>query len=146
MYRGTAHVILGSGLTIAGATFCLSFARMPYFKSLGIPCAVGMLVAVVVALTLGPAVLTVGSRFGVFDPKRLLKVRGWRRVGTAVVRWPLPILAVTCAVALVGLLTLPGYKANYNDRDVSAQLHPRQCGPSWPRIATFPRRESSRRS
>jgi len=116
MYRGTAHVILGSGLTIAGATFCLSFARMPYFQTLGVPCAVGMLAAVLVALTLGPAVLTVGSRFGLFDPKRLLKVRGWRRVGTAVVRWPLPILAVTCAVALVGLITLPGYKANYNDR------------------------------
>jgi RND superfamily putative drug exporter len=117
MYRGTAHVILGSGLTIAGATFCLSFARMPYFQTLGVPCAVGMLVAVAVALTLGPAVLTVGSRFGLFDPKRLIKVRGWRRVGTAVVRWPLPILAVTCAIALVGLLTLPGYKANYNDRE-----------------------------
>jgi RND superfamily putative drug exporter len=116
MYRGTAHVILGSGLTIAGATFCLSFARMPYFQTLGIPCAVGMLVAVLVALTLGPAVLVVGSRFGVFDPKRKLSVRGWRRVGTVVVRWPLPILAVTVAVALVGLLTLPGYKPSYDDR------------------------------
>lgn len=116
MYRGTAHVILGSGLTIAGATFCLSFTRMTYFQTLGVPCAVGMLAAVAVALTLGPAVLTVGSRFGLFDPKRKLKVRGWRRVGTAVVRWPLPILGVTLAVALVGLLALPGYRANYNDR------------------------------
>ncbi len=128
MYRGTAHVILGSGLTIAGATFCLSFARMPYFQTLGVPCAVGMLVAVAVALTLGPAVLTVGSRFGLFDPKRLLKVRGWRRVGTAVVRWPLPILAVTCAVALVGLLTLPGYKANYNDRNYLPTFIPANAG------------------
>ncbi len=117
MYRGTAHVILGSGLTIAGATYCLSFARMPYFQTLGVPCAVGMLVAVLVALTLGPAVLTAGSRFGLFDPKRKLGVRGWRRVGTAVVRWPLPILAVTLAIALIGLLALPGYKANYNDRE-----------------------------
>ncbi len=116
MYRGTAHVILGSGLTIAGATFCLSFARMTYFQTLGVPCAVGMLAAVAVALTLGPAVLTVGSRFGLFDPKRKLKVRGWRRVGTAVVRWPLPILGVTLAVALVGLLALPGYRPDYNDR------------------------------
>ncbi|NLP97994.1 MMPL family transporter, partial [Mycobacterium tuberculosis] len=33
-------------------------------QTLGIPCAVGMLVAVAVALTLGPAVLHVGSRFG----------------------------------------------------------------------------------
>jgi RND superfamily putative drug exporter len=128
MYRGTAHVILGSGLTIAGATFCLSFARMPYFQTLGVPCAVGMLVAVAVALTLGPAVLSVGSRFGVFDPKRLLKVRGWRRVGTAVVRWPLPILAVTCAVALVGLITLPGYKANYNDREYLPSFIPANQG------------------
>ncbi|SOJ53171.1 Siderophore exporter MmpL4 [Mycobacterium simulans] len=116
MYRGTAHVILGSGLTIAGATFCLKFARMPYFETLGVPCAVGMLVAVAVAMTLGPAVLHVGSRFGLFDPKRLLKTRGWRRVGTVVVRWPLPVLAATCAVALVGLLALPGYKTSYNDR------------------------------
>ncbi|GAB2994898.1 RND family transporter [Mycobacterium bourgelatii] len=116
MYRGTAHVILGSGLTIAGATFCLSFARMPYFQTLGVPCAVGMLVAVAVALTLGPAILVVGSRFGVFDPKRFLNVRGWRRVGTVVVRWPLPVLAVTFAIAMIGLLTLPGYKPSYDDR------------------------------
>jgi putative drug exporter of the RND superfamily len=116
MYRGTAHVILGSGLTIAGATFCLSFARMPYFKTLGIPCAVGMVTAVAVALTLVPAVLTVGGRFGLFDPKRKILVRGWRRIGTVVVRWPLPVLVATLAVALVGLITLPGYKASYNDR------------------------------
>ena len=37
MYRGTSHVILGSGLTIAGAVFCLSFTRLPYFQSLGHP-------------------------------------------------------------------------------------------------------------
>src|ERR1700737_4574116 len=40
MYHGTAHVILGSGLTIAGATFCLHFTRLPYFQSLGIPLAI----------------------------------------------------------------------------------------------------------
>ena len=45
MFHGTAHVVLGSGLTIAGATFCLSFTRLPYFQSLGIPLAIGMLVA-----------------------------------------------------------------------------------------------------
>lgn len=116
MYRGTSHVILGSGLTIAGATFCLNFTRMPSFQTLGVPCAVGMLIAVAVALTLGPALLSVGSRFGFFEPKRLIKVRGWRRVGTVVVRWPLPILVTTCAIAMVGLLALPGYRANYNDR------------------------------
>ena len=32
MYGGTAHVILGSGLTVAGAVFCLSFTRLPIFS------------------------------------------------------------------------------------------------------------------
>jgi RND superfamily putative drug exporter len=115
-YRGVAHVVLASGLTIAGATFCLSFCRMPYFQSIGVPCAVGMLVAVAVALTLTPAVIAVGGRFGLFDPKRKMRTQGWRRVGTAIVRWPLPILIAACGVALIGLLTLPGYKTSYNDR------------------------------
>ncbi|WP_313901589.1 RND family transporter [Mycobacterium sp. SMC-2] len=115
-FRGVAHVILGSGLTIAGATYCLGFTRLPYFQSLGIPCAVGTLVAVLAALTLGPAVLTVGSRHGLFDPRRMIEVRGWRRVGTVVVRWPAPVLAATSAVAFVGLLALAGYRTSYNDR------------------------------
>ncbi len=50
MFHGTAHVVLGSGLTIAGAMYCLSFTRLPYFQTLGVPCAVGMLVAVFAAV------------------------------------------------------------------------------------------------
>jgi putative drug exporter of the RND superfamily len=115
-YHGVAHVVLASGLTIAGATFCLSFCRMPYFQTIGVPCAVGMVVAVAVALTLVPACIVVGGRFGWFDPRRRIRTRGWRRIGTAVVRWPLPILAAACGVALIGLLTLPGYQTSYNDR------------------------------
>ncbi len=116
MYRGTAHVVLGSGLTIAGAVYCLSFTRLPYFQSLGVPAAIGILTALVAALTLAPAVLTMGSHFGAFDPKRKMRTQGWRRIGTAIVRWPGPILVVTSAVALVGLLALPGYKTNYDAR------------------------------
>jgi RND superfamily putative drug exporter len=115
-YRGIAPVVLASGLTIAGAVLCLSFTRIPIFQTIGFPCAVGMLVAVAVALTLVPAVLAVGSRFGLFDPKRRIGVRRWRRVGTAIVRWPAPILVTTLAIALIGLVTLPGYKTSYNDR------------------------------
>ncbi len=116
MFHGTAHVVLGSGLTIAGAMLCMSFTKLPYFNTLGVPCAVGTLVAVVAALTLGPAVVTIGSRFGLFEPKRAIRSRGWRRVGVVVVRWPGPILVASCALALVGLLALPGYKESYNDR------------------------------
>ena len=127
-YRGVAHVILASGLTIAGATYCLSFTRLPAFQTMGAPCALGMLVAVAVALTLVPAALTVASRFGLLDPKRTMSVRGWRRVGTAVVRWPVPIFVATCAVALVGLLALPGYQVSYKDRLYLPQDVPANIG------------------
>ena len=115
MYRGTTHVIVGSGLTIAGAVFCLYFTRLPYFQSLGIPAALGMLVALAASVTLAPAMIVVGSRFGLLEPKRPTKKYGWRRIGTAVVRWPGPILVATIAVAMIGLLALPGYKTNYDD-------------------------------
>ena len=127
-YRGVAHVVLASGLTIAGATYCLSFARLPVFQTMAAPCAVGMLVAVAVALTLIPAVITVGGRFGLLDPKRQFDVRGWRRVGTAVVRWPAPIFAATVAVTMVGLLALPGYKVSYIDRDYIPKSTPANVG------------------
>ncbi|KUI03608.1 hypothetical protein AU190_10585 [Mycolicibacterium acapulense] len=118
MFHGTAHVVLGSGLTIAGALFCLSFTRLPYFQTMGVPLAVGMVTSVIASLTLGPAIISVASRFGkVLEPKRAMRVRGWRKVGAAVVRWPGPILVATVALSLVGLLALPGYRTNYNDRN-----------------------------
>ncbi|MBV5244974.1 MMPL family transporter [Mycolicibacterium sp. PAM1] len=128
MFRGTAHVVLGSGLTIAGAMLCLSFTRLPYFQTMGVPCAVGTFVAVIAALTLGPAVIVIGSRFGLFDPKRAISSRGWRRIGVSVVRWPGPVLAATLALALVGLVTLPGYKTNYDARDYLPEDIPANVG------------------
>jgi RND superfamily putative drug exporter len=116
MYHGTAHVVLGSGLTIAGATLCLHFTRLPYFQSLGIPLAIGMFVVTIAALTLAPALLTIASRFGLLEPKRQTQTRGWRRIGTAIVRWPGPILVASTAVTMVGLLALPSYTTSYDDK------------------------------
>src|SRR5579875_625574 len=117
MYRGTGHVILGSGLTIAGATFCLRFTRLPYFQTLGVPLAIGMLVVVFAALTLGAAAVVVASHFGLLEPRRAMRIRGWRKIGAAVVRWPAPVLAATVAIALVGLITLPSYRPGYDNRN-----------------------------
>jgi RND superfamily putative drug exporter len=128
MFRGTAHIVLGSGLTVAGAVFCLSFTRLPYFQSLGIPAALGILVALFASLTLGPAVLTLGALLGIFDPKRAMRTRGWRRIGTAIVRWPAPVLAAACALALVGLLALPGYKTSYDARPYMPASAPANVG------------------
>jgi RND superfamily putative drug exporter len=115
-YRSVAPVVLGSGLTIAGATYCLSFARLPWFHTMGVPVAIGMLVVVAAGLTLGPAVLTVASRFGLLEGRRRARGRLWRRVGTAVVRWPTAILAASAVAVLIGMVALPGFKPGYNDR------------------------------
>lgn len=116
MFRGTFHIILGSGLTIAGATLCLHLARLSYFKALGIPSAIGLVIVVAGALTAAPAVVAVATRFGLLDPKSAVKVRGWRRLGTATVRWPGPVLAASLAIAIVGILIMPSMKVSYNDR------------------------------
>ena len=117
MFHGTAHVVLGSGMTIAGATFCLSFTRLPYFQTLGVPLAVGMAVG-------GVGRADVGSRD--HHRRQPLRPAGTQArhahsrlatVGAAVVRWPGPVLLATVALSLVGLLTLPGYQPNYNDRN-----------------------------
>ena len=117
MFHGTAHVVLASGLTIAGATACLHFTRLPYFQSMGFPLAIGMTIVVAAALTLGPALISIVTRFGkVLEPKGNGRARGWRRLGAATVRWPGAVLVMGIVLSMVGLLALPGYHTIYNDR------------------------------
>ncbi len=127
-YKSVAKVVLASGLTIAGAIACLRFTRLPYFQPLGVPGAVGVLVAVAVALTLIPASIALGSRFHWFDPRRTVTTHRWRRIGTAIVRWPIPIFIASTAVMLVGLLTLPGYRPSYSDQKFIPQNIPSSKG------------------
>jgi putative drug exporter of the RND superfamily len=126
--KSVAPIIVGSGLTIAGATFCLSFARLPYFSTMGAPVAIGMIVVVAIAVTLGPAVLFLGSRVGLYESKRPPQSRFWRRIGTAVVRWPAPIFVASLFVVLIGLVAIPGYKPAYNDRYYLPQDAPTNIG------------------
>lgn len=135
MYHGTAHIILGSGLTIAGAVMCLTFTRLPYFQSLGIPAGTGVLVAVVAALTLAPALGSASCRhFGLFEPARRLQTQGWRRIGTAIVRWP-------------GPWRPPYYRPDRPDRPAQLQDQLRRpratCRPARPTSATPPPRNGT---
>jgi transport protein len=115
-FRSVSPIIIGSGLTIAGAGFCLSFARLDYFHTMGPAVAIAMLFTIAAALTLGPAILTVGSLFGLFDPKRLVRGHLYRRIAASVVRWPVPILAASCAVVMIGAVFVPTYLVSYDDR------------------------------
>lgn len=115
-FRSVSPIVIGSGLTIAGAGFCLSFARLDYFHTMGPAVAIAMLFTITAALTLGPAILTVGSLFGLFDPKRMVRGHLYRRIAASVVRWPVPILAASCAVVMVGAVFVPTYRVSYDDR------------------------------
>lgn len=76
-----------------------------------------MVVVVLAGVVLMVAIISLATRFGLLEPKRAMRIRGWRKIGAAIVRWPGPILVGTIALSLVGLLTLPGYQTNYNDRN-----------------------------
>lgn len=115
-YKSVTPVILGSGLTIAGACYCLTFARLNYFHTMGPAVAISMLFTIAAALTLGPAFLTVGSLFGLFDPRSKAKAHLYRRIGTSVVRWPVPVFFASATAVLLGAIFVPTYRQNYDDR------------------------------
>src|SRR6201996_5539216 len=115
-YKGVTPIIIGSGLTIAGACYCLTFARLNYFHTMGPAVAIPMLSTIAAALTLGPAILTGGSLFGMFDPRQAAKAHVYRRIGASVVRWPVPILVASSAIVMLGAIFVPTYRQNYDDR------------------------------
>ncbi|WP_076477262.1 MMPL/RND family transporter [Williamsia sterculiae] len=113
--RGTQHIIIASGVTVAGATACMCFTRLSIFSTSGLPCTVGILVTLAAALTLGPALLAFGSSRGLFEPKPQKSVRRWRRIGTAVVRWPVAVLAASMTVLVVIILLVPTMRVSYDE-------------------------------
>ncbi|ULN48011.1 RND family transporter [Mycolicibacterium goodii] len=115
-YRSVAPIIIGSGLTIAGACYCLSLARLDYFHTMGPAVAISMLFTIAAALTLAPALLTLGSLLGLFDPTRPTRGRLYRRIATSVVRWPKPIFVASTAIVMVGAVFVPTYQVSYDDR------------------------------
>ncbi len=127
-YRSVAPIIIGSGLTIAGACYCLTFARLNYFHTMGPAVAITMLFTITAAMTLGPALLTVGSLLGLFDPKQKVKAHLYRRIAASVVRWPVPILAASSAVVLIGAIFVPTYRQNYDDRQYQPHNSPAKLG------------------
>ena len=127
-YRSVTPIIIGSGLTIAGACYCLTFARLNYFHTMGPAVAITMLFTIAAALTLGPALLTVGSLFGMFDPRSAAKAHLYRRIGASVARWPVPILAASSAVVMIGAIFVPSYRQNYDDRQYQPRSAPANLG------------------
>lgn len=114
-WRGVAPVIVGSALTIAAALSALSLAEVGMFRSAGVPCAVGVLVAMLASLTLTPALIAIAGRRGRLEPRPQTSARRWRRMGVAVARWPAPILTVSAAAIAVAALPVVGLQIGWNE-------------------------------
>jgi RND superfamily putative drug exporter len=109
MYHGTAHVILGSGLTIAGATSVCTSRGCRTSKRSAYPgdrhargCRRGT--------DHGARPADDLQSLRPVRSEAEAETRGWRAVGTAVVRWPGPDPRRVGGSGLVGLLALPSYK------------------------------------
>ncbi|OBB93692.1 RND family transporter [Mycolicibacterium peregrinum] len=118
-YRRVAPVIAGSAATIATALFCLTFAKVSFLRSAGIPSGIGVLAAMLGALTLTPALIGWFARRGWVEPRAATISHRWRRIGTAVARWPGPVLVV--AVAALVFCAVPLLGANISFAELSAQ-------------------------
>ncbi len=115
-YRATAPVLIASASTVAAALMCLAFTRNGVLRSAAIPCAVAVLFALGAALTVTPALLTLATRRGLVEPRKSKAGRRWRRVGTAVVRWPGPILITATGFLIVCALPALGLRLQYDER------------------------------
>lgn len=114
-YRSIAPVVIGSALTVSVALACLVFAHVGSFRSAGLPCAIGILATMVSALTLTPALMGLAVRRGYLEPRPSKTARRWRRVGTAVARWPGPILVAALGLTLLIALPLAGMRVGFNE-------------------------------
>ncbi|MGV0743385.1 MMPL/RND family transporter [Mycolicibacterium sp. XJ870] len=135
-YRRVAPVIAGSSATIATALFCLSFAEVSFLRSAGIPSGIGILVAMLGSLTVAPALIGWGSRRGWLEPRGSTVSRRWRRIGTAVARWPGPILVVATGFLLVCMVPLLGINVSFAELD--AQPASTESSRGYQAVQDFP--------
>ncbi|HEX9499325.1 MAG TPA: MMPL family transporter, partial [Mycobacterium sp.] len=66
----------------------MALTKVVLFRTAGLACSIGMLLAVAAALTLVPALMSILARWGLLELKGPNRSQLWRRVGVAVVRRP----------------------------------------------------------
>lgn len=112
----TSHIVLGSGLAISGATLCLTLTRLDYFRTLGPPCAMSMVIAVIGGLTLHPALIHIFSRIVKLAPPAPRANPIWRDLGTSIARWPVAMIALAALLIPLCIMGLSVYKVSYDDK------------------------------
>lgn len=122
-WRAALPAILASNITVVLTVALLLLAVQPSNRALGLSTGVGLLVALVFALTLLPALLALFGR-GLFWPfvprpgdRDKTETGIWHRIATAVVRRPAVVLAASVALLGAMALGLVGVKVGLSQTD-----------------------------
>ena len=121
-------IIVASGLTVAASCAVMSATQIVLFRTTGLPCSIGVIVAVLAALTLVPALLSILGRRGFVEPRDAATTRYWRRVGLLIVRRPAWVLAASLAILLA--LAAPAFwmSSGYDERSMQPATTPSNQG------------------
>ena len=121
-------IIVASGLTVAASCAVMSATQIVLFRTTGLPCSIGVIVAVLAALTLVPALLSTLGRRGFVEPRNEATSRYWRRVGVLIVRRPAWVLTASLAILLA--LAAPTYwmSTGYDERSMQPATTPSNQG------------------
>ncbi|WP_425436872.1 RND family transporter [Mycobacterium palustre] len=108
-------VIAASAATVAVTFLAMVFTKLEVFSSVGPAISISVLVALLCATTLMPAMLVLAGRRGWIKPRRELATRFWRVTGTRVVRRP-RIHLVGSLIVLIALASCTSVmRFNYDD-------------------------------
>jgi putative drug exporter of the RND superfamily len=113
----TAAVIVASGLTVAASCAVMAVTKVVLFRTAGLPCSLGMLIAVAASVTLVPALMALLGRHGRLEPRAGDHgARRWRRAGVRVVRRPAATLAASAVLLIVLAAHVPRMITGYDER------------------------------
>ena len=106
----------------------MSATQISLFRTTGLPCSIGIVVAVLAALTLVPALLSILGRRGFAEPRAEGSSRYWRRVGVLIVRRPGWVLAASIAILLALAAPTLWMVTGYDEREVQPASTPSNQG------------------
>ncbi len=116
--------VVFAGGTVIVALCSLVFAGIPLVTTLGYTAAISVLIAVLAAVTLLPALLAIVGRhiyslkLPLPQPKHDARPHGWLRWANFVARHPVP--AVVVAVAILAVLAYPAHNLHLGQADTGA--------------------------
>lgn len=116
--KRVASVILASAATVTVACSGMALARVSFFYATGPAIAVGIVVSLMAALTLSPAMLALVANRGYARPRRKVETARWNATGKYVMRRPATVLVAGLVILGVLAAFYPGIRQSYDTHSV----------------------------